>query len=103
MKKVILITMLAGSAALLQACSGDHTPGGGVDSVRGTNTYDVSNRDTSKTTTNLGGATLLDYSSSGGTTMPKGTPSTKTTMETTAPAKPDTAKAPAAATDSTKK
>lgn len=96
--------MLAGSVSALQSCSSGAAGSAGADSV--INNHDVpSNRDTSRTETSIGGATLLDYSASGGASVPKGTASARKTMAaptTAAPAAPaaaaDTAKA-----DSTKK
>jgi hypothetical protein len=98
MKKVILVMMLAGSAAMLQACHTGNATHDAPDSAK-TNTYEVSNIDTSKTVTSTGGATLLDYTASGGTTMPKGKPSARTTMNAPAAA---AAATPAAAADTAK-
>ncbi|MBS7563427.1 hypothetical protein KHS38_03335 [Mucilaginibacter sp. Bleaf8] len=91
MKKVIFIMMLAGSASLLQACDAGNSSKDAVDSVK--NIEAPNPIDTSKTTTELGGATVVDNSASGGTTMIKGRASSKTTMETPAStaAKTDTA------------
>ncbi|MDT3401825.1 hypothetical protein [Mucilaginibacter terrae] len=96
MKKAILLLMLAGSVSAFQSCSSGAAGSAGADSV--INNHDVpSNRDTSRTETSIGGATLLDYTASGGTTIPKGTPSARKTMA--APAAPAT---PAAAADTAK-
>lgn len=90
--------MLAGGAAMLQACHTGNATHNAPDSAK-TNTYEVSNLDTSRTVTSTGGATLLDYTGSGGATMPKGKPSARMTMS--APAA-TTAAAPAAAADTAK-
>jgi ABC-type oligopeptide transport system substrate-binding subunit len=103
MKKLLLITMLAGAACTFQACNTGSSSTNGVDSVK--NVDVPSNRDTSKTTTNIGGATVLDNSSSGGVTTSKGVPSTSKTMDKPVPLaspKADTAKT-GAPTDSVKK
>ncbi|MVN89508.1 hypothetical protein [Mucilaginibacter aquatilis] len=97
MKKAILLLMLAGSVSALQSCSSGAGSTGGADSV--INNHDVpSNRDTSKTETSIGGASLLDYTGSGGITMPKGTPSARKSM-----AAPTTTAAPVAAADTAAK
>jgi hypothetical protein len=80
MKKLVLMMMLAGSVSVMEACNSGSSSKDAVDSVRNPNLYEVSNKDTSKTVTTTGGATLMDYSSSGGTRMPKGKPSARTTM-----------------------
>jgi ABC-type oligopeptide transport system substrate-binding subunit len=98
MKKVILVLMLAGSISVLTACNSGSASKDGVDSVQN-NEMPPSNRDTSKTVTSTGGATLLDYTASGGTTIPKGKPSARTTMNAPAAAAP----APVAAADTAKK
>lgn len=92
--------MLAASVSVMEGCYTGSASKGAGDSVIVTNTYEVSNRDTSKTETSTGGATLLDYTASGGTRMPKGKPSARTTMN--APVAPAAA-APAAAADTAKK
>ena len=96
--------MLAGSVSALQSCSSGAAGSAGADSV--INNHDVpSNRDTSRTETSIGGATLLDYSASGGVTVPKGTASTRKTMAapTAAAAAPVAAADTTAKADSTKK
>jgi hypothetical protein len=92
MKKVILIMMLAGSASLFQACNTGNSSKDAADSVKNLG-EPVNPIDTSKTTTTLGSATVVDNSGSGGTTIIKGRASNKTTMETPAStaAKTDTA------------
>ncbi|WP_158826312.1 hypothetical protein [Mucilaginibacter lacusdianchii] len=91
MKKVILIMMLAGSASFFQACDSGNTSKDAADSVK--NIEEPNPIDTSKTTTELGGATVEDNSASGGTSIVKGRASNKTTMATpsTTAAKIDTA------------
>lgn len=83
--------MLAGGASLLQACDAGNSSKDAVDSVK--NIEAPNPRDTSATTTELGGATVVDNSASGGTTIVKGRASNKTTMSTPAStaAKTDTA------------
>ena len=96
--------MLAGSVSALQSCSSGAAGSAGADSV--INNHDVpSNRDTSRTETSIGGATLLDYSASGGVTVPKGTASARKTMAapTAAAAAPVAAADTTAKADSTKK
>jgi ABC-type oligopeptide transport system substrate-binding subunit len=98
MKKVILVLMLAGSISVLEACNSGSASKDSVDSVKNDD-MPPSNKDTSKTVTSTGGATLLDYTASGGTTIPKGKPSARTNMNA-----PVTAAAPvAAAADTAKK
>lgn len=99
MKKLVLMMMLAGSVSVMEACNSGSSSKNAVDSVRNPNLYEVSNKDTSKTVTTTGGATLMDYSSSGGTRMPKGKPSARTTMN----AAPVAAAPVAAAADTAKK
>ncbi|WP_345951468.1 MULTISPECIES: hypothetical protein [unclassified Mucilaginibacter] len=99
MKKVILFMMLAGSVSVFEACNVGNASKDAADSVKDINNYDVSNKDTSKTVTSTGGATLLDYSGSGGMTIPKGKPSARTTMAAPTAAAPT----PVAATDTAKK
>jgi len=91
--------MLAGSTSLMESCYSGSASKGAGDSVINSNTYEVSNKDTSKTVTTTGGATLLDYSGSGGTTMPKGKASSRMTMSSPVAA----TAAPVAVVDTAKK
>lgn len=99
MKKVLLVMMLAGSVSVFEACNVGNASKDAADSVKDINNYDVNNKDTSKTTTTSGGATLLDYSGSGGIKIVKGKPSSRTNMNSTIAAAPT----PVAAADTAKK
>lgn len=100
MKKVILMMLLGAGVSAITACNSGSASKDGVDSVKDINNYDVSNKDTSKTMTTTGGATLLDYSGSGGITIPKGKPTTRTNMDAPSIAAAPT---PVAAADTAKK
>jgi hypothetical protein len=100
MKKGILFMLLAGSVSVFEACNSGNASKDAVDSVKNINNYNVSNKDTSKTTTSVGGATLLDYSGSGGIKMKKGQVTSRNTMSAPAPASEPT---PMAAADTAKK
>jgi len=105
MKKVILMILLGAGVSVVTACNSGSASKDGVDSVREVTNYDVSNKDTSKTVTTTGGATLLDYSGSGGIKTPKGKPTARTNMDapTIAAAPTPVAAADTAKKDTTKK
>jgi len=92
--------LLGAGVSAMTACNSGSASKDGVDSVRDVPNYDVSNKDTSKSTTTTGGATLLDYSGSGGIKIPKGKPTARANMDAPSIANAPT---PVAAADTAKK
>ena len=90
--------MLAGSVSVFESCNSGNASKDAVDSVEHNLLNVPSNKDTSKTTTSTGGATLLDYSGSGGIKMKRGGVSSRNTM-----AAPASVPTPVAAADTAKK
>ncbi|WP_460679068.1 hypothetical protein [Mucilaginibacter koreensis] len=100
MKKMFSLILIGAAASVLQACSGDHTPTGGQDSVKDIPGYDAGAKviDTSRVTTQLGSATMLENAGSGGSRIVKDTSkhsfyAGKPATAAAAPAPVDTAKA----------
>ena len=99
MKKLFSLILIGAAASVFQSCSGDHTPTGGQDSVKDIPGYDAGAKviDTSKVTTQLGSATMLENAGSGGTRIIK-----DTTKHSYYAGKPATAVPAPAATDTAK-
>jgi hypothetical protein len=76
MKKLFSLILIGAAASMFQSCtSGDHVPSEGKDSINSVNDYDAGAKviDTSKVTTQVGSATMLENAGSGGTRIVRDT------------------------------